>query len=228
MLTDHIGYVFFPGMAVFRIIGRLAFPIFAYSIYEGCKYTRNKPRYLLRVFALGFICLAGYYIYDRSLFFNVVISFSVAIVIIYGLQGFKKQLASHKKSAPKLLSYALWTGASIAGAYFFCKFSDVDYGFWGVMLPVFAELADISAFTAGKDTKLGRYEKYIACAGFAAGLLLLSADLGGRQYFSLFALLPILLTGDKRGKLNLKYFFYIFYPLHLLVIEGIAYLISLK
>ena len=41
MLLDHAGLLFFPSEMGFRIAGRLAFPIFAFMIAEGCKYTRS-------------------------------------------------------------------------------------------------------------------------------------------------------------------------------------------
>lgn len=53
MTIDHIGYFLFPQIEAFRIIGRIAYPIFAYMIAEGCRYTRNKVKYLwcrLRLF----------------------------------------------------------------------------------------------------------------------------------------------------------------------------------
>ena len=53
MLLDHIGVVFFPHVAVFRILGRLALPIFAFMIAEGCRYTKNRLRYFLTIFGLG-------------------------------------------------------------------------------------------------------------------------------------------------------------------------------
>ena len=54
MLIDHVGTVFFPQYPVFRWIGRLAFPIFAYSLTVGLLYTRNIRKYLIRlgIFAL--------------------------------------------------------------------------------------------------------------------------------------------------------------------------------
>ena len=42
MTIDHIGMQLFPRVRLLRIIGRLAFPIFAYMIAEGCRYTRNR------------------------------------------------------------------------------------------------------------------------------------------------------------------------------------------
>lgn len=44
MTIDHIGYILFPNLAVLRIIGRLAYPIFAYLIAEGCTYSRHKAK----------------------------------------------------------------------------------------------------------------------------------------------------------------------------------------
>ena len=54
MLIDHIGLFFFPDIPLFRIIGRLSFPLFAFLIANGAYYTKNQNRYLLRlgIFAL--------------------------------------------------------------------------------------------------------------------------------------------------------------------------------
>ena len=49
MLIDHLGARVFPGVEVLRIIGRLAFPIFAYCIAAGCVFTRNIGKYALRI-----------------------------------------------------------------------------------------------------------------------------------------------------------------------------------
>ena len=48
MLIDHIGLVLFPEEQIFRIIGRLAFPIFAYTLTEGFLHTGNIKKYLIR------------------------------------------------------------------------------------------------------------------------------------------------------------------------------------
>lgn len=53
MLIDHVGLMFFPNQLWMRAVGRLAFPIFAFFIAEGFRYTRSKLRYLLTVFALA-------------------------------------------------------------------------------------------------------------------------------------------------------------------------------
>ncbi|MFN2363319.1 MAG: TraX family protein, partial [Halarsenatibacteraceae bacterium] len=54
MLIDHIGSIIFPEYIILRVIGRLAFPLFAFLITEGYRHTSNINRYLVRlsIFAL--------------------------------------------------------------------------------------------------------------------------------------------------------------------------------
>ena len=53
MTVDHIGLLLFPRLRIARILGRIAFPIFAYMIAEGCRHTSRRARYLGTVFLLG-------------------------------------------------------------------------------------------------------------------------------------------------------------------------------
>lgn len=66
MLIDHITWVIFPGYPkevlpiILHIIGRLAFPIFAFFIAEGYYYTHNKNKYMLRILILALISHVPY------------------------------------------------------------------------------------------------------------------------------------------------------------------------
>ena len=62
MFIDHAGLLLFPDLEFMRILGRLAFPIFAFFIGEGCRYTSSKLKYFLRVSILGILCQAVYII----------------------------------------------------------------------------------------------------------------------------------------------------------------------
>ena len=55
MVCDHVGAVFFPNIGLFRDIGRLSFPLFAWLLTQGERYTRNFKQYLLRLVFLGLI-----------------------------------------------------------------------------------------------------------------------------------------------------------------------------
>ncbi len=206
MTIDHIGVMLFPRIRLLRIAGRLALPIFAFMIAEGCHYTRNRRKYFGTVFGLGTVCQAVYYFFDGSLYFSILITFSLSILIIYALQYCRQQ----KTPA----SFLVFAGAVIL-VYWLNRRFTIDYGFWGCMLPVFAALPH----KAKHDSHVTR----ILCLGI--GLFLLAENLGGIQFWSLLALPLLLCYNGTRGKANLKYFFYIFYPAHLVILEGIAMLI---
>lgn len=206
MLLDHAGILLFPGVTVFRVLGRLAYPIFAYMIAEGCRYTRNKPRYFLLVFGLGTACQLVYYFFSGDTYLNILLTFSCSILLIYALQ------AAYETGKP------LWSILFCAGfllAFGLTQVLAIDYGFWGIMTPVLASLFPEKAKTGSK----------LPVFMLAAGLLFLGAQSGGIQHCALLAVPLLLLYSGKRGKANLKYFFYIFYPVHLAVLQGIAMLL---
>lgn len=64
MFIDHIGAVFFPQVTLLRVIGRISFPLYAFLIAEGCRYTRNRGRYAL---GLGVFALISEIPYDLAL-----------------------------------------------------------------------------------------------------------------------------------------------------------------
>ena len=207
MTIDHIGVMLFPRVLVLRIIGRLALPIFAFMIAEGCKYTRNKKKYFGMVFGLGAVCQIVYYLFDGSLYFSILITFSLSILMIYALQNWKE-----KKTIPAGLVFL----SSVIATYFLNQWLTIDYGFWGCMLPVFAALAHGTAWDdiPMNTTMLG------------VGLVILGISTDLVQCLALMALPLLYAYNGRRGQRNLKYFFYIFYPTHLVVLEGIAMLMQ--
>lgn len=204
MTFDHVGLILLDDYRPFRIIGRLAFPIFAYLIAEGCFYTRHKKRHFLEVLLVALVCQIGYFVAEGDMYLNVLFTFSLSIPLVYLL------LAVKNKKAPAALflgavavTVALCVLLERVGVYF-------DYGYAGVLLPVFAALGN------------KRQEKL---ALTALGLLLLALIMQGNQWWGLMALLPIALYDGTRGRVRNKYAFYLFYPLHMIVIYGISMLI---
>lgn len=208
MLIDHVGMVLFPAVGVLRTIGRLAFPIFAFMIAEGCAHTRSRRDYLLKIGAMALICQIVYAIAEQSLYQSVMVTFTLSILTIYGIDGFlqKKNALSFATMVAAMAAVVFMTfiGPEIFSGTDFA----VDYGFWGVLLPIAVYYIP------------SRQGKILATALI---LTMLGITQGGRQWYALLAVPVLMLYNGRRGKLNLKYLFYVFYPAHL----GIIYLIDM-
>jgi hypothetical protein len=200
MFIDHLGMIFFPEVALLRIIGRASFPLYAYLIAEGCRYTKHRLRYFLQVFILGIVCSIVFAIAERYVYLCVLVTFSLSMLLIF--------LIDYVREAFNSRCVLLVIALVVVGIL--CKYVEVDYGFMGVLVPVMAYIPK---------------EKQYKLITFAISLLMLSFVMGGIQYYSLISVLLVMFYNGERGKLNLKWFFYGFYPVHLAVLWGISMLI---
>lgn len=218
MLIDHIGVILLPDALVLRIIGRIAFPIYAFMIAEGCEYTKNKLRYFLSIFVLGIACQIVYYIYGGGTDMGILITFSLSILVTYAMQYLKKVILDGERDRGKQCIAILVFLSAIAGTYLLNRNFDIDYGFLGCMIPVFASVFRKSHSNASLHfEKLDTLTVHVFMLGI--GLIILSYASGGIQSYSLYAIPLLLLYSGKRGKRKMKSFFYIFYPAHLVVLE---------
>ncbi len=199
MLVDHVGYILFPFFDIFRIIGRLAFPIFAFCLAEGVRYTKNRLRYLLTigicaaVFQIVFIVAAGGNV------INIFGTLAISVCLCY-LFDFTK--------TRKIGGFLLF-GLAVFAVYAFTCFVPVDYGFVGILLPFSAYIFE---------------EKWAKFLCFTLALATLAAVGGWNlQYYALLAVPILSLYNGQYGSKKFKYWFYIFYPAHLCLI----YLISM-
>ena len=208
MTVDHVGVLMFPEVDVFRIIGRVAMPIFAFMIAEGCVYSRHRIKYFALVFGLGLICVVGYLIAEKELMLNILITFSFSIATIYAIDYalLKKRTSAYLLPvlAVLLSAFINFGLPQITGNILW----EVDYGFFGTMLPVAVYLF--------KDFRL----KLVSVSLMLTVIALYYGDV---QWWAFIAVPILALYDGTRGKFNLKYLFYIYYPLHLVVIYGIYY-----
>ena len=209
MLLDHMGILLFPEVQLFRILGRIAYPIYAFMIAEGCRYTKNKLRYFLMVCGLGAVCQIVYYITSADTRINILLTFSLSILLIYCLQ-----FAHEAQTWQKEILWSAVFAAGVLAVYGLCWKFHVDYGFWGIMTPVLVSFGYIRKFPNWAQVVL------LGC-----GLLLLGTEYTKVQQYALLSLPLLMLYSGKRGKAKMKYFFYIFYPVHLAVLQGIAWIV---
>lgn len=203
MTVDHIGVQLLPQYPILRIIGRLAFPIYAYMIAEGCAHTGNRRNYLLQMAALALLCQLVCFFAIGSLFQCILVTFTLSILLIYAYDTGSRPLILLTLLGAMFVTVTL--PRLLPGTDF-----AVDYGFFGVLLPVAVYLGET------------RPQKLLAAA---LCLVLLALQFGGVQWYGLLALLPLALYSGRRGNRRLKGLFYAYYPLHRAAIYGISLLL---
>lgn len=180
-----------------RLAGRLAFPLFCFLLVEGFLHTRHLARYL---FSLGLFALISDPCFDLALngtpadfsSQNVFFTLFLGLLAMWGIRQIETCLPSIPASAAWLLKCAvLVLGAAAAWLL------KTDYGAYGVFC-----IGLMYLFRAHRG------QAFI----FGCIPLVLLSD---SQLFSFFALPLVLAYNGKRG-FSLKYFFYGFYPVHLL------------
>ena len=224
MVVDHVGVIFFPKLVIFRMIGRLSFPIFAFMISEGCKHTKSRLRYFLTIALSAAVFQIVYFFALGKLEMCIFVTFSISILLIYALDFLKESLFDPNSDlVRKLLAAVLFVGG-VSAAFVIDFFVDLDYDFAGCMVPVFASLFHS---TKSSPEILARLDnKYTKVIAISAGLLFLAFANREIQFLSLLTIPLFLLYSGKRGRLKLKYFFYVFYPAHLVILYGISMLLK--
>ena len=197
MLCDHIGHALFPDLMILRIIGRISFPIFAYVLVEGFCYTRDVKKYMTR---LGVMAILSEIPFDLMAS-QKVLEFGHQNVFFTLFLGIL-MLYLMSRTVNPLLQFA-YAGIAMMTA----EFLKTDYRYYGILIILWFYY--------------WRSNKWVKYLGVAAIMLLFK---GWTGCFTAMALVPIALHNGRRGP-KLKWFFYIFYPLHALVIGLLSLII---
>ena len=194
MLIDHTGAIIFPEYIIFRLIGRISFPIFCFLLVEGFYHTGNLFKYMMR---LGIFALVSEIPYDLALYrecvnFERQNVFFTLLVGILMMSAIKKTNSIAVKIVDVIL--AMWA------AQFLCS----DYGMKGILL--------IAIYYFTRD--------HLAAKGILGAVWNFIWNPSVQGYGAL-ASIPIMLYNGKKGR-SMKYLFYVFYPVHLLILYFIS------
>lgn len=119
MLIDHIGMIFFPTEDYWRMIGRIAFPLFAWGIVRGYKMTKNKLRYARRIFILAIISqLPSFFVSGYDLV-------NVCFTLLFWLISL--EIIDHKKI--NIILKIIFVSCLL----FIADFFQFDYGVYGIL-----------------------------------------------------------------------------------------------
>lgn len=211
MCIDHFSVAFFgQDTTVLRLIGRIGFPLFAFMIAEGARRTKNREKYMLRLFLFAFVSEVPFDFFVSSSFFNIYYQ-NVFFTLFFGLfviwcyELFKTKNLGFLSVLPLII-------ACVGAA-----FLNTDYGATGVLcIFIFYVFAEKDFFA-----RLAAYAAAIAVLSVnitSTGLYFVNVEL-----YALLALIPIFLYNGKKGFRMNKYFFYAFYPAHMLILKLLAY-----
>ena len=205
MLIDHVGMYFFPDIIWFRVVGRIAFPIYAFFIAQGMHYSRNKQKYMITLFLFGVLAELPYMFLHNNIYkLNIMFTFIFAGICIMLIN--------------KLLENFDFLMFSITVMIFVCitllsGHGNLEYGLFGVgLILIFYYARNSKAMYITLSSILIIAES--VASGVVSGFTLEALV----QIFSIIALVFIGFYNGDKGKLNLKYFFYISYPLQFYII----------
>lgn len=202
MTLDHIGAFLYPEEIEFRVIGRLAMPIIAYLVVEGYHKTRNLKYYWLRLLGFALLAQPVYMLAFASglnVLFDLLIGLSTILVIDQFRLGWVKYLLLVVICILAISIGLDWWHLTILMMFIFHQlrgnFRGIALAISALFIVNFLLFFMLSKIT-GDETYLVTHSVNVAC----------------------IAALPLLLMYNGLRGLDYRYFFYLYYPAHLLVI----------
>lgn len=200
-------------------IGTIAFPLFCFLLAEGFQHTRNKKRYIGTMFIFAIISEVPFDIgfFSRYSMMEGTFPFywgyqNVFFTLFLGLaslMSLEKFACKSQKMADKIKS-AILQVASVTAIAVLAELIRCDYGMEGILFVV--------AFYVCRKNRIYQILLFLLAYMFTTG--------NQPTIYIMLSCLAILLYNGNRGKLKLKYFFYAFYPIHILILYSITIILG--
>lgn len=199
MVIDHIGLYLVPDCWPLRLIGRLAFPIFAFLIVEGFKHTHSRVQYFSRLLICAIVSELLVFILASLTHVNYVHN----ILFLYALAI--PALFCVKRGGFIMIFVPLFA--------FLAAGLQLDYGAFGMLLIVGVYIFD----------RFFDDNRVLRIVGQSLVIALTMGGLSMHNHWpiqcgAVLAIIPIALYSGKKGRRLPQFFRYAFYPAHLLLI----------
>lgn len=224
MLIDHIGYIW--GGSAFRAVGRLAFPLFVFLIYNGYIHTSSRLRYALRLGLFALISQIPFALFLRYDSFwangNVFLTLLLALLCLWATDEMRNR---------KILRFFCWLPAVVVFALYFFGYLSSDYGAKGILLILVFYFVGRETLWGKILTVLGMLFAIYYPQFLSLGMSILRGNpvlpemtwWSWMQMWSLLAAPVIFLYNGQKGPAlrhpkAVQYGFYLFYPAHQLIL----------
>lgn len=221
MLVDHLGARVFPQYGEMRIIGRIAFPVFAYCIAVGCVFTHNIGMYALR---MGIMAVLVQPLYATAMGHTPMMSFDWAHNF-YRLD----LIWQHYYVAKPSILFSLFLGilllwtirdkkyilTALMIAVIWYVQGSLDYGLKGIILMVLFYVFCDRPLTS--FVWVAAFMVWWGIPSIQTRIPTTFPSYVSTQFFAILAL-PLIYIPFKTGIRINKYLFYAFYPAHLALI----------
>lgn len=219
MVSDHLWATVIPWQADWMtILGRLAFPIFAFMTVEGFFHTKNLKKYMKRMFLFALLSEIPFNLMSGGSFIN---PFHQNVLWSFLLGLFLMHLNEKAKAKGKLwIRILVGIGTVLLGTVV-GMLSMMDYMHYGIwMILTFYFLRGRKWWNYVGQFLLLAYINY-SVRGLSYELTLFGNTVWfPQQCFAVLSLIPIWLYRGKQGPHNkvLQYIYYGFYPVHILIL----------
>lgn len=218
MLIDHIGWVFVATYSmtaeIMHTVGRLVAPMMAYFLVMGLYHTQNQWAYLGRLLAFAVLSQPIFMAFQYTIGSVDVITQVLWGNVLFSLAASLAALMIWQMSVPMTLR--------VLGVLAMAMIAEIgEYGAAMVMWVMVFEI-----FKHDKLLQLTAYALSVPLAHYLIYGWALTVGLGWMNV-GMFLALPLIYyhTGQQGRSLGGRYFFYLFYPIHLLAIVCLAWIV---
>ncbi|GHU97905.1 conjugal transfer protein TraX [Spirochaetia bacterium] len=228
MTIDHCAWTFFPGFRtdwpiILHIIGRITAPIMFYFIAEGCRYTKNIKKYIFRLFILAIV---SHFAYKLLLTPGNLNNINSNIPFYYNFIPFKTGIFDQTSVIWAYLLGAIALAIDTEKIHIqkgWLKHIIIALCFFGAFIADWSSPAALAVFFIGKNH--GNFKRQVLwlmgliTTYVIVYILFINVIYGIIQFFVCLAIPILNKYNGERGKWKgMKWFFYIYYPLHLTIL----------
>ncbi len=208
MVLDHIKYAI-PQTDCFitEYLGRLSYPLFAFLVVEGYVHTSDLKKYYKRLLIFAIISQIPFMLFRTLVgqwkMLNIMFTLLLGLLCITVYDKIKKEY----------ISFPICIVLILLG-----EFLNVDYGWFGVAI-----IFILYVFKEKNILKLIAYTILIIIYFYFIGIKVINNTVVMLFISMLLPIIIILAYNGKQGK-KMKYFFYWFYPIHMIILYALSFM----